>query len=756
MLSEDSEIMIDSLGLCRSLVVLLALFASCPQEAASADVSSEFHKVDALMPDYSVDHEEAYLCTAVPLPDKPLKLVGIEPLSTQEVVHHMLLFGCEGIPSDAPVWDCRGHSVCSNHDSHVLYGWAKNAAPMHVPKGVGFRVGPGSGTKVLVLQVHYTHKRPEGDRSGVRLKLTDAHLPFAAGMMMYAKYFELPPGKPSHIVPNKCCYHGFEPAHGFAFRVHTHALGRSVYLDRLAEGGGMERLAEHSPQLPQGFTPLSGVTFWPGDRLQQACDYNTTEMDHVVRAGSTHSDEMCNLYMMMWAEMPVYFNCYDGPVSFQRYGPGGIPLDAHLSAELPKYWTPPPMGQVAGVAKGLNGTIWVLHRGDRIWDASTFGVLGVEKTQLKAPIKEAVVLQLDQDTGELVTAFGADTFYMPHMITVDRHGNVWVTDVALQQAIKFRPDGERLLTLGLELEPGHDKEHFCKPTQVALGNDGTVYVADGYCNARVQQFSPDGAYQGSFELPEGRSINNPHSLVIGDCPRLLFVADREGQEVHTFDLDSREYRGSWELREYGYVYGLTMGPYGMLFALTWRRDADKAVHVLLLSEQPGGGVEAAWKAEGVEAPHDLALVAAPIRLAVADRPLAVLIGETRPKGSLLHKFILLPAGQGGIRGGRAGHAVPHGAGAVAGDTSRSGGGDVKMAEEGLPVGAQPLPCLPPPARLPGGATPPPACRACTSPRAPVNPFLGAAIFKLGVFMTVIVGLVACCCYRLSRPSALRK
>lgn len=45
----------------------------------------------------------------------------------------------------------------------------------------------------------------------------------------------------------------------------------------------------------------------------------------MVRAGSTHSDEMCNLYMMMWSELPVFFNCYDGPVSFQRHGPG-LPL----------------------------------------------------------------------------------------------------------------------------------------------------------------------------------------------------------------------------------------------------------------------------------------------------------------------------------------------------------------------------------------------------------------------------------------------
>jgi hypothetical protein len=74
--------------------------------------------------------------------------------------------------------------------------------------------------------VHYTHKRPDGDKSGVRLKLTDDVLPFSAGMMMYASYFQIPPQTPSHLVPTRCCYAGFEPTHGFAFRVHTHALGR--------------------------------------------------------------------------------------------------------------------------------------------------------------------------------------------------------------------------------------------------------------------------------------------------------------------------------------------------------------------------------------------------------------------------------------------------------------------------------------------------------------------------------------------------
>lgn len=58
----------------------------------------------------------------------------------------------------------------------------------------------------------------------------------------------------------------------------------------------------------------------------------------------------------------------------------------------------------------------------------------------------------------------------------------------------------------------------------------------------------------------------------------------------------------------------------------------------------GQGVEESWGLEGVDAPHDLAVVAAPVRLAGADRPLALLVGETRPSGSRLHKFILVPAG----------------------------------------------------------------------------------------------------------------
>ena len=55
--------------------------------------------VEATVPkDYAVRGQDQYICFPVPLPDHPSKIVSIQPLSEQSVVHHMLLFGeCLGL-----------------------------------------------------------------------------------------------------------------------------------------------------------------------------------------------------------------------------------------------------------------------------------------------------------------------------------------------------------------------------------------------------------------------------------------------------------------------------------------------------------------------------------------------------------------------------------------------------------------------------------------------------------------------------------
>ena len=57
------------------------------------------------------------------------------------------------------------------------------------------------------------------------------------------------------------------------------------------------------------------------------------------------------------------------------------------------------LGQIAGIAKGLNGSIWVFCRGDRVWDASSFTGGRNEQISYTEPSKQKTVFQLDQDTG---------------------------------------------------------------------------------------------------------------------------------------------------------------------------------------------------------------------------------------------------------------------------------------------------------------------------------------------------------------------
>lgn len=80
----------------EQLIVALNLYLAAFQAVVCAEVADKDPDVEfitARMSEYKVSHEDAYLCTAVQLPDEPMKLIGIEPLAKQEIAHHMLLFG---------------------------------------------------------------------------------------------------------------------------------------------------------------------------------------------------------------------------------------------------------------------------------------------------------------------------------------------------------------------------------------------------------------------------------------------------------------------------------------------------------------------------------------------------------------------------------------------------------------------------------------------------------------------------------------
>ena len=133
---------------------------------------------------------------------------------------------------------------------------------------------------------------------------------------------------------------------------------------------------------------------------------------------------------------------------------------------------------------------------------------------------EPPVVELDAD-GRVLKTWGANAFVWPHGIRVDRDGYLWVTDGRHrdgrgQQVFKYRRDGTLVLTLGTAGLAGDDTATFNGPCDVAVAENGDIFVADGHWNARIVKFSRDGRFLKSW----GRKgagpgeFDVPHTLVI--------------------------------------------------------------------------------------------------------------------------------------------------------------------------------------------------------------------------------------------------
>ena len=70
------------------------------------------------------------------------------------------------------------------------------------------------------------------------------------------------------------------------------------------------------------------------------------------------------------------------------------------------------------------------------------------------PISENTVITVNS-TGHVISQWGSDFFFLPHMITIDAENNVWITDVAMHQVFKFGPyggpDKKPLIELGTKV-----------------------------------------------------------------------------------------------------------------------------------------------------------------------------------------------------------------------------------------------------------------------------------------------------------------
>ena len=212
--------------------------------------------------------------------------------------------------------------------------------------------------------------------------------------------------------------------------------------------------------------------------------------------------------------------------------------DKNHSIGLPKYelvkdWLPIPKGtlkQVTGIAVDTNQNIFLFVRTGRRWtDVFPDSLISINTIYL-----------FDKETGKVMDSWGANLFIMPHGLTVDKENNIWITDVGLQQVFKFTHDGQLLMKLGEPKIAGKDSLHFDLPTDVAVTNDGSFYVSDGYGNSRVIKFSKEGKYLfewGKKGIGPGE-FNIPHGIDL-DLAGNIYVADRENNRIQKFTADGK-------------------------------------------------------------------------------------------------------------------------------------------------------------------------------------------------------------------------
>ncbi|XP_058834993.1 peptidyl-alpha-hydroxyglycine alpha-amidating lyase 1 [Topomyia yanbarensis] len=227
------------------------------------------------------------------------------------------------------------------------------------------------------------------------------------------------------------------------------------------------------------------------------------------------------------------------------------------------------LGSVSAVAFDSYGNIVIFHRGSHVWDALSFDPQNRYLPVSSGPIAESTLLIVSNQTGSLVSEWGANYFYMPHGLTIDRNNSYWLTDVAMHQVFKFDPaisTTEPLLTIGRRFQPGSDIHSFCKPTSVAVLSNGDFFVADGYCNGRIMKFSSDGnlilswgknsfVVTRTFMLPAGPVPENffaiPHALTYATDKDILCVADREQGRVQCFNAQDGTFHSMYSHPQIG-------------------------------------------------------------------------------------------------------------------------------------------------------------------------------------------------------------
>lgn len=197
--------------------------------------------------------------------------------------------------------------------------------------------------------------------------------------------------------------------------------------------------------------------------------------------------------------------------------------------QLPDGWS---FVEVAGVATDSADRVYVFCRG------------------------EHPIIVFDRD-GRFLDAWGEGVFANAHGISIGVDDTVYCVDNMDHTVRLFSTDGTLLRTLGeagVASDTGfvawtnpvtRSAGPFNMVTNAAPAPGGRLYVADGYGNAAVHVFDPDGTHVRSWGEPGTGpgQFRLPHGIAIDSAER-VYVADRENSRIQIFTPEG-DYLDEW-------------------------------------------------------------------------------------------------------------------------------------------------------------------------------------------------------------------
>lgn len=159
---------------------------------------------------------------------------------------------------------------------------------------------------------------------------------------------------------------------------------------------------------------------------------------------------------------------------------------------------------------------------------------------------ENAIFVFDRD-GNVVKTWGKELRGGLHGMDIVKEGDqefLYMCHLGRSEVLKTTLDGEVLWTLGYPATSGlYQNAGQYKPTGVAVGPDGSIYVADGYGQNWIHQYDRNRNYVRSFggRGSEDGKFVTCHGIWLDERtdPPTLLVADRENHRLQSFDLEGK-------------------------------------------------------------------------------------------------------------------------------------------------------------------------------------------------------------------------